>query len=336
MVAFSLVLLASLSSSIVLGYSSSASSTGPSCSKSRKHVKPFGKQNHKSWAWSSSFAVDWQDLASDATGEHGGKGAAAGTLSLPSSVHHGGRDGTSVATAAPVAGDNKGKGLWATSWATTWTSGYGEAPATVAAHTQATSWATSWTSVAKAPQKTGSSGKTKGGSSGSSGSSGSASNGGSSSSGSSAGGGSSVQSLALDAHNTLRAKHDASPLAWSTELADAATSWVNKCVYQHGGGEALKAGENIAMTTAKMNFVAGGIKMWADEASLYNSSKPGYSEQAGHFTQMVWKDTTHVGCAETFCDGLGTFLACEYLPAGNNVGWDAASATKFFRANVQA
>lgn len=51
-------------------------------------------------------------------------------------------------------------------------------------------------------------------------------------------------------------------------------------------------------------------------------------EKWGHFSQIVWKDTTHVGCATVMCNGLGNidsssslpFTVCNYSPPGNYNG----------------
>jgi len=62
--------------------------------------------------------------------------------------------------------------------------------------------------------------------------------------------------------------------------------------------------------------------MWTDEESQYNPSNP----QASHYTQVVWKDSTELGCAITTCApgkifdssfGSSTFVVCEYNPPGN-------------------
>lgn len=53
-----------------------------------------------------------------------------------------------------------------------------------------------------------------------------------------------------------------------------------------------------------------------------------YFEQWGHFSQIVWKSTTHVGCATVMCNGLGNvdsssplpFTVCNYSPPGNYDG----------------
>lgn len=58
-----------------------------------------------------------------------------------------------------------------------------------------------------------------------------------------------------------------------------------------------------------------------------NDNSPGdFSKETGHFTQLVWKNTTSVGCGRTECNGdggnkaPGWYVVCEYYPPGNVVG----------------
>jgi hypothetical protein len=65
----------------------------------------------------------------------------------------------------------------------------------------------------------------------------------------------------------------------------------------------------------------------APQFSLYDYSSPGFSMSTGHFTQMVWRSTTQLGCAmvgPADCpNGIshGTkkyayMLVCQYSPPG--------------------
>lgn len=56
---------------------------------------------------------------------------------------------------------------------------------------------------------------------------------------------------------------------------------------------------------------------WGEERNKYNFRDGGFSEATGHFTQLVWKASTDVGCGRVDCDGKGGsaqgwFVVCEY------------------------
>lgn len=58
-------------------------------------------------------------------------------------------------------------------------------------------------------------------------------------------------------------------------------------------------GENLAYGYQN---VSAAVIAWGDEGELYNFDKPtGFTEATGHFTQLVWKSTTQVGCAAVNC-----------------------------------
>ncbi|KAF9015338.1 CAP domain-containing protein [Cyathus striatus] len=143
--------------------------------------------------------------------------------------------------------------------------------------------------------------------------------------------GSTTSSSDIDAylagHNTVRANHGASALTWSDELASKAQQWANGCVFEHSGGSLGDFGEDLAAGGGDFS-ITSAVKLWTDEASEYDPSNPVPS----HFTQVVWKATTQVGCAVQSCDGIldGTakYYVCEYFPAGNVIGE--------FAENVQA
>ena len=59
------------------------------------------------------------------------------------------------------------------------------------------------------------------------------------------------------------------------------------------------------------------VKMWYDEVSMYNFNKPGFGMDTGHFTQVVWKATTRVGCGIAMSNNGKVYAVCQYTPPGN-------------------
>ncbi|GFF35216.1 cell wall protein PRY3 [Aspergillus udagawae] len=149
--------------------------------------------------------------------------------------------------------------------------------------------------------------------------------------------------VVLSASNAYRRDHNASQLSWNETLTTYAKHWAEGCKWKHSGGP---YGENIAFGYSDPT---AAVSAWGDEGQKYNYKLPtGFSEETGHFTQLVWRATREVGCAAFNCgysDGTdakdkegrytraqGWYVVCEYSPAGNVVGDQNA----FFRVNVQS
>ncbi|KAE9404719.1 PR-1-like protein [Gymnopus androsaceus JB14] len=128
-----------------------------------------------------------------------------------------------------------------------------------------------------------------------------------------------------------RARFGAGPLVWSEDLYPETEEWANSCYWGHR--QALFAswdrgnpeyGENIAARSPNGIDVGEGLAMWMAEASDYNYFDPTFSEDTGHFTQVVWNNTRAVACwISNQCNFLGRgtgYLVCRYDPPGNVEG----------------
>lgn len=145
----------------------------------------------------------------------------------------------------------------------------------------------------------------------------------------------------LATHNQYRAAVGVPALRWSKHLSAYAQEWANylatknSCKMTHrteAKADPLNYGENLYWASP-VEWTDGRkdvqkiapfavAKAWGDERVDYshtsNSCRTG--EQCGHYTQMVWRNTTHVGCAMTVCPNKAQLWVCNYNPPGNWVG----------------
>lgn len=145
------------------------------------------------------------------------------------------------------------------------------------------------------------------------------------------------------AHNAARAEVGVGPLRWDPSLAAIAEAWVRQCrdvldprgLVDHNAGRSVgyptSVGENIygSMGTASgvsavARWVGEKVNYHHDTNSCESSCGPGGNQPCvcGHYTQVVWRNTTRVGCARHSCPGLtyGNTVVCNYAPAGNVSG----------------
>lgn len=139
-----------------------------------------------------------------------------------------------------------------------------------------------------------------------------------------------LEARLLALHNRERRAVGAGPLAWDSALAAAAAAYgpalerLGKLAHSPPAAR-LGQGENLWMGTRgayTLEEMAGG---WAEEKSLFRpgifptvSTSRNWSD-VGHYTQMIWKGTTRIGCA-VHKSRKWDFLICRYSPPGNVVG----------------
>lgn len=132
----------------------------------------------------------------------------------------------------------------------------------------------------------------------------------------------------LALHNKARADVGVPPLRWSNELASFAQAWADHlaakdCKVHHrpnSGTWKQRYGENIFMGTRGYYDVGDAVQSWESEKKHYKGTVTASNYmKVGHYTQMVWKTTTHVGCGIAECDDY-IIVVCNYNPPGNILG----------------
>jgi pathogenesis-related protein 1 len=125
----------------------------------------------------------------------------------------------------------------------------------------------------------------------------------------------------LAAHNRVRATLDLPPLRWSDKLAGVAYEWavilLRTSAFDHRRPN--RYGENLFEIRGGSVEAKDVVAAWADEARDYNYHSNTCRGVCGHYTQIVWRETTHVGCAVAR-DAFREVWVCNYDPPGNVVG----------------
>ena len=143
----------------------------------------------------------------------------------------------------------------------------------------------------------------------------------------------------IAAHNKWRSEAGVTEkLEYSPALASTAQAWVdnlkrtNHCRMRHSPAQG-QYGENLYRASAQ-TWSDGSRELqqvspekvldsWGSEKADYDyvNNHCSAGKQCGHYTQMVWRTTTNVGCAMAVCeDTREQVWACRYQPAGNLTG----------------
>lgn len=131
------------------------------------------------------------------------------------------------------------------------------------------------------------------------------------------------------AHNRARAEAGVPPLIWSPELAARAGGYAVQ-LSQVGLTHAPRPGrkcerENLLQSLRGGRTPEQMFGVWLSEKRNFvpgifpSVSRTGNWADVGHYTQVIWRSTTHVGCAIR-SDARHDWLVCRYSPPGNRDG----------------
>lgn len=154
-----------------------------------------------------------------------------------------------------------------------------------------------------------------------------------------------VASIMLGRHNSARGgvsrpctAADMRRVYWSSSLARMAQAYANRCQWAHnpnrdGSGENIyAAGSSSPIDHARdaPGALNNAMTAWVREVQWYNyyNGRCSSGKMCGHYTQVVWSQTTLVGCGVARCGRMGglnwnmnaLFVVCNYKSPGNWVG----------------
>jgi len=147
-------------------------------------------------------------------------------------------------------------------------------------------------------------------------------------------GASRLRDAMLAGHNEARGALGLPPLTWNASLVVDARDYAEELArtgrFEHSAqprGNPTQ-GENLWTGTRRAYSYQEMIGHWVAERRFYQplpvpgSSNSGRFGDVGHYTQIVWRATREVGCAEA-SNRTDDYVVCRYLPAGNIVGQTA-------------
>ncbi len=140
-----------------------------------------------------------------------------------------------------------------------------------------------------------------------------------------------LKAAMMDGHNAARAAVGVPPLTWSDTLAASARAYAETMAksgkFQHAPQpiDMSREGENLWTGTRYAYAYTEMMGHWvAEQTDFVNGPTPAFSrtrrwEDVAHYTQIVWRGTTQVGCAMA-SNATDDYLVCRYSPPGNVMG----------------
>ena len=131
------------------------------------------------------------------------------------------------------------------------------------------------------------------------------------------------QSEILAAHNKYRREVGVPGLVWSDTIAASARQWADHLAATRSFKHSSSGyGENIWSGTTGSFSQTDMVDRWGSEQQYFvaGGSFPNVCRgTCGHYTQIIWRHTTAIGCGLA-TDGGRDYLVCQYNPPGNYRG----------------
>ncbi|XP_006617222.2 uncharacterized protein LOC102671417 isoform X2 [Apis dorsata] len=132
--------------------------------------------------------------------------------------------------------------------------------------------------------------------------------------------------ICLETHNFYRARHGVPPLRLNKQLCKTSQDWAN--ILATRGRLEHRAntdyGENLyCMWSSNPKTIVHGdepVNEWYAEEGQHQYGKEPTTLKTGHFTQVVWKDSTELGVGMARNRNGEVYVVCNYNPAGNFLG----------------
>jgi uncharacterized protein YkwD len=129
-------------------------------------------------------------------------------------------------------------------------------------------------------------------------------------------------------HNKARAEVGVGPVKWSPTLAKHAQEYADEMARTGKWGHRRddKYGENLSRGIGGGYGLQSAVQGWYDEKAKYTPGTPypGVGHGVGHYTQMVWRETTEIGVGKavyTTGEYKGQLVIVgNYNPPGNYKG----------------
>jgi len=132
----------------------------------------------------------------------------------------------------------------------------------------------------------------------------------------------------VNRHNEIRQElYTGADVSWSDTVASTAQAYAevlaSKGTMEHDMNTPY--GENLAIATYNIDYTTA-TNMWYEEKPYYDyaSNDCISGEMCGHYTQIIWKDTTEIGCGSAIIQTgrfeNGVIVVCRYNPSGNYIG----------------